>query len=537
MNIAEILLRRAGELGNAAAIIDVRGHRERSFSFRRFEAITAAVAGQLRSFGLRQGDGVLLLHPVAAELYFVLVALFRLGCVAIFLDPSAGPQQVEQCCEIFPPKAFFGSRKAQLMRWSVSALRRIPKVLCAGFFPGAQMLEFDEAAKSLREIVPVEVGAPALLTFTSGSTGRPKAALRTHGFLLAQYGALAESLQLRPGTRDLTTLPIFVLANLGSGLTSVLPDADLRSPGKVAAGPVLQQIDRQRIQTTAASPAFIARLLDECERRGAAIPSLETVFMGGAPVFPGLLRRTKALCPQAKTVAVYGSTEAEPMAEISLSDIRPEDFAAMEQGKGLLAGRPVSSISLRVVRENWGVPIAPPDAQAFQGLTAKAGEVGEIVVAGGHVLPGYLNGEGNAETKFTVDGVPWHRTGDLGYLDEAGRLWLLGRCTARIQDERGTLYPFAVECAAMQTPSIRRAAVAAVAKKRVLAVEAVRPISTHAILHSLSWANLDEVIQVDSVPVDKRHNAKVDYVALAEKLRTFRRAPHRDARLNGSQSR
>lgn len=405
------------------------------------------------------------------------------------------------------------------MRWGARALRHIPKAFSADFFPGAHRLKFDETAKSLREIVPVGPDAPALLTFTSGSTGQPKAALRTHGFLLAQYRALADSLQLRLGTRDLTTLPIFVLANLGSGVTSVLPDADLRSPGRIVAGPVLQQIERQKIQTTAASPAFIARLLDECERRAATIPSIETVFMGGAPVFPGLLRRAKALCPQAKIVAVYGSTEAEPVAEISLSDIAAEDFTAMEIGKGLLAGRPVSSISLRVVRENWGVPMAPLDGQAFQGLTAKPGEPGEIVVSGGHVLPGYLNGEGNAETKFTVDGMPWHRTGDLGYLDGAGRLWLLGRCTGRIQDERGTLYPFAVECAAMQTPSIRRAALAAVAKKRVLAVEAAQPISTDAILRSLSWAQLDEVIQVDYVPVDKRHNAKVDYVALAEKLR------------------
>lgn len=523
MNIADILLQRAAELGDAPAIIDVRRHRERHFSFRRFEAITAAVAAQLRCGGLRAGDGVLLLHPVAAELYFVLVALFRLGCVAIFLDPSAGRQHVEQCCEIFPPKAFFGSKKAHLMRWTVPALRRIPKTFSPGWFPGAHQLKFDEAAEPLREIVPVEPGAPALLTFTSGSTGRPKAALRTHDFLLAQFHALADSLQLRAGTRDLTTLPIFALANLGSGVTSVLPDADLRSPGNVDARPVLQQLERQKIQTTAASPAFVARLLDECEHKGITIPSLETIFMGGAPVFPGLLRRANALCPQARLVAVYGSTEAEPMAEISFADIAPEDFAAMEQGKGLLAGRPVSSISLRVVRDQWGAPIAPLDSQALDNLAAKSGEAGEIVVAGGHVLPGYLKGEGNAETKFSVDGRSWHRTGDLGYLDNSGRLWLLGRCSGKIQDERGTQYPFAVECAAMQTLSIRRAALAAVEKKRVLAVEASQPISPSAIRDLLSWAHLDEVLQIDRVPVDKRHNAKVDYVALAKMLATHRR--------------
>jgi acyl-CoA synthetase (AMP-forming)/AMP-acid ligase II len=317
-------------------------------------------------------------------------------------------------------------------------------------------------------------------------------------------------------------LPIFVLANLASGVTSVLPDADLRSPGKIAAGPVLAQIRRHKIETTAASPAFLSRLLDECERAGTAIDSLSRIYLGGAPVFPGLLLKAKRFCPQAEITAVYGSTEAEPMAEIALSDISKEDFDGMEQGKGLLSGRPVSSISLRVIREQWGVPISALEAQTFEDLLLTNGEPGEIVVSGGHVLPGYLKGEGDTETKFEVGGTRWHRTGDLGYIDATGRLWLLGRCNGKIQDARGTLYPFAVECAAMQTIAIRRAALAAIDGRRVLAIEAEGAISPDVVLNSLAWAHLDQVVCLDHVPVDKRHNAKVDYVALTRKLRSTR---------------
>lgn len=522
MNIAEILLQRATELGDSAALVDAHRHDDRYYSFRELDMATARVAGQLKSANLNAGDGVLLLHPVAAELYVVLIALFRLGCVAMFLDPSAGRQHVERCCEIFPPKAFFGSPRAQLLRWTIPGLRRVPIAFCTGRFPGARRLDFRAAANPLREITSLNDQAPALVTFTSGSTGQPKAALRTHGFLLAQHRALATSLELQAGTRDLTTLPIFVLANLASGVTSVLPDADLRFPGKIAPRPVLAQIARHKIETTAASPAFIARLLDECEHSGAAMPSFSRVYMGGAPVFPGLLRRTKRLCPQAKITAVYGSTEAEPMAEIALADISQEDFAAMEQGKGLLTGRPVPAIALRVLRENWGVPIPPLDALAFERLMAAGGEPGEIVVAGGHVLPGYLNGEGDVETKFEVDGARWHRTGDLGYLDGAGRLWLLGRCSGKIQDARGTIYPFAVECAAMQTAAIRRAALAAVEGRRVLAIEATEKVSCEAVQRGLAWAELDRVVLLERVPVDKRHNAKIDYVALARELKNVR---------------
>ena len=525
MNIAEILLRRAAELGDSAAIVDVRGKRDRSYSFSELESATANVANELTGAGLKPGDGVLLLHPVAAELYLVLIALFRLGGVAIFLDPSAGREHVERCCGIFPPKAFFGSPRAQLLRWTIPALRRVPKAFCSGWFPGAQRLNFGAGSTSVREIVPLSSEAPALVTFTSGSTGQPKAALRSHGFLVAQHHALEASLGLQPGTRDLTTLPIFVLANLASGVTSVLPDADLRAPGKIVARPVLAQIERHKIQTTAASPALLSRLLEECESSGATLSSLSSIFIGGAPVFPGLLRKAKQFCPQARVWAVYGSTEAEPMAEIALPDIAKVDFDAMEQGKGLLAGRPVSSISLRVIRDAWGTPIPPLDLAAFERLMTTVGEAGEIVVSGGHVLRGYLNGEGDAETKFEVDGARWHRTGDLGYMDASGRLWLVGRCNGKIQDERGTLYPFAVECAAMQDATVRRAALAAVAGRRVLAIEGERTLSLDAIRKSLSWAQLDQVVRLDRVPVDKRHNAKTDYVALDRELRRAGKQP------------
>ena len=141
---------------------------------------------------------------------------------------------------------------------------------------------------------------------------------------------------------------------------------------------------------------------------------------------------------------------------------------------------------------------------------------------GAEVRPGYLYAEGYAETKFEVDGARWHRTGDLGYLDARGRLWLLGRCNGKAQDGRGTLYPFAVECAAMQNPAIHRAALAAVDGRRVLAIEAKEHLSADVILRSLSWTTLDQVVFLDGIPVDERHNAKIDYVALNRKLQSMK---------------
>jgi acyl-CoA synthetase (AMP-forming)/AMP-acid ligase II len=241
---------------------------------------------------------------------------------------------------------------------------------------------------------------------------------------------------------------------------------------------------------------------------------MKHLFMGGAPVFPEDLRQARDAFPQAEITAVYGSTEAEPMAEASLADISRDDFDAMEQGRGLLAGPPDVSISLRILRDQWGAPIQPLDEPQFQTLSLGVEEVGEIVVCGDHVLRGYLNGAGDAETKFTVSGSLWHRTGDLGWIDRAGRLWLMGRASAAIRDNRGVLYPFAVELAARQIPGVRRAALIAVQGQRVLALEANASAVAEAARSKLQWARLDAIRILRSIPLDKRHNAKVDYVAL-----------------------
>jgi olefin beta-lactone synthetase len=518
MNIAETLRLRSSELGDAPALIDVYRGKDRRYSFRDFDQATATVAGQLKAAGLREGDGVLILHPVAIELYLILVGLFRIGGVAVFLDPSAGRAHIERCSSIFPLKAFFGSVRAQMLRLAVPALRRVPLAFCPAWFPGTLKIVPECEVMNDFSITALGDDTPALVTFTSGSTGEPKAALRTHGFLLAQHRVLERSLGLGPGGRDLTSLPVFVLANLGSGVTSILPDADLRSPGKIDPKPVIEQIRSHTITTTAASPAFMSRILSDCEKEGSQLHELERVYLGGAPVFPELLRKTKALCPNARVTAVYGSTEAEPMAEIALGEITEQDFQFMREGRGLLAGRPVSEIALQVIQDRWGQPISDLSREELRGLTLPPGEPGEIVVSGPHVLHGYLKGKGDEETKFDVDGKRWHRTGDLGYMDANGHLWLLGRCSAKICDSRGTLYPFAVECAAMESRTVRRAAAVSISGRRILAVECEDPNCPSELERSLDWAKLDHVIAVNDLPVDKRHNAKIDYLRLKNEI-------------------
>jgi len=522
MNIAQILCLHAEKRPDATAILDFHHGRDRSISFAGLALESSRAAALLKSKGVEAGDAVLIFHPMSAELYAALIGSFRLGAIPMFLDPSSGREHMERCCKMWPPKALLASTKVHLLRFVSPALRAIPVKLAIGPpCPATDSWSSTRNVPPLKELFDCAADSPALITFTSGSTGMPKAAVRTHGFLLEQHRVLAQNLGLTPGDVDLTTLPIFVIANLGSGVCSLIAAGDLKSPGAIEPAPIVRQIQTHKPKRAVASPAFLERLADFCAVRQLKLPELENVFVGGAPVFPNLLRKIHGVAPKAAITALYGSTEAEPIAEAAYSEMQPPDLDAMVAGRGLLAGLSVPQIRLSVIQNGWGAPLGPFTASGFESLRVSVGEPGEIVVSGAHVLPGYLHACGDAETKFDVDGVRWHRTGDAGYLDERGRLWLLGRCEALIHDSRGVLYPFSVECAAMQIPGVRRAALIAHVGRRLLALElhkGANPDTASHVREAICWAEVESVIVLKKIPVDKRHNSKVNYMELRRVL-------------------
>ena len=505
-NVVDLFTAQAAERPTEAALIEGTGRRRHVTTFADLDRAGAEGAGRLATAGVRRGDRVLVLVPVSARLYEVLAAVFRVGAVAVLVDPGAGIARLGEAVERVAPVALVGTPKAHLLWLVVPTVRRIPIQLCVGgWVPGAERWGGGPP------VVTAEVGeaAPALLTFTSGTTGRPKATVRTHGLLAAQHAALSAALGLRSGQIDLATLPVVVLASLASGVTTVLADADLRRPGAIDAARLLRQIRAERPTRSTASPALFERLLD------AAAPddliSFERFDAGGAPVFPDLLDRLKS---HADAVAVYGSTEAEPIAHLHAHDLTDADRQEIAAGGGLLAGRPVPEVDLRVVPDAWGTPLGPFSDVEWDRLGLAEGEVGEIVVAGAHVVPGYLDGKGDAETKVAVGDRRWHRTGDAGRLDAHGRLWLLGRCAAASRRGEAAVYPLQVEAAARAVGV--RAGFVEIDGRRVMAFVGDPPAG---LAEALAWAGIDEMVRVDALPVDRRHNAKIDRDALIRSLR------------------
>lgn len=503
----------AASMPGADAIIDYSGRRARSLTYAAFADAVSRGAAELRAAGLRSGDAVLVLQPMSVELYIALAAVLHAGLAAIVVDPSAGREVVERGLALWPPAAAICSSRATLLRLFWSALRRIPTVFHSASFARLSADERGTFASPER----VEDAAPALVTFTSGSTGAPKAAVRSHGLLAAQLVAMRDCLHLESGGIATATMPIVPLANLACGVTTLIPGVDLRRPGLANPAVLATQMTACLADSIVASPALLERLAEFCDRSHVRLQSLRRISVGGAPVFAETIDALRAMAPPAEIVAVYGSTEAEPIATLDARDVSDVDRAAMRSGSGLLAGRVVGAALVKVIRAQHGGPVPSASPEAFATLEAAGDDIGEIVVAGAHVLSGYLRGVGDAETKIRVGERVWHRTGDLGRFDTHGRLWLFGRCAAALHDSRGDLYPFAVECAARGFPGVRRSALADVDGRRILAVEGTG-IDAPALLAALTWASLDEVRLIRRVPVDRRHNSKVDYAALRRAL-------------------
>ncbi|MGL4400465.1 MAG: AMP-binding protein [Luteolibacter sp.] len=501
MNLASLLVERAELHPERLALVDSCG----AVSYGEFARRVSAGAAELQEMGLKRGQVILVFQPVSIELYEILLAAFHAGLRVMLADPSAGREFLSHCCQRLMPDAFFGSWKAQCLKLTVAEMRGVRLSICSrGWFPGAKPWQTDCVGGPP---VAVSDAEAALVTFTSGSTGKPKAAVRSHGFLLAQHRALSKALDFVEGEVDLITLPVFVLANLASGLTSVLAATDLAKPGSPDVAAVRAQCEKFHVTRCAASPAFFEGFLASM----AGVPEFEKVFTGGAPVFPDLLRRLRDALPEASVHSVYGSTEAEPIAHFPADE---ETGPLTRQGGGLCAGLPVEEIDLRIIRDQWGAPLGPLTEEEFAALAVEAGLAGEIVVSGDHVLRGYLGGIGDEEAKIHVGGRVWHRTGDAGWMDSQGRVWLLGRCAEKMPGET-RCYPFAIECAMREVfPDIRMAALDWNGQRTLVVGKKCLDTESNSIRSNAAELGIGKVIFLTAIPLDRRHHAKIDYPAL-----------------------
>ncbi len=519
-NLAARFLDHAQSAPGRPALIWGLGGGRGSMTYAELETRSARAAARLRRAGVSAGDRVLVLQSMSPALYVALVAVFRVGAVAVFPDPQSLRKTIAEAATRLPPRAVLGSSAAMLLRWTTPRLWSAKALQTEGALPLAPRLSTNNDA--FPGVAPLTADAPALATFTSGSTGAPKALVRTHGLLGAQQDAVARGLGLAPGQTWLCTLPVFPLSILAGGATAVLPAADVREPASCEVEPLLDQIAAEQADGVIASPSLGARLALTADETEARLAGLSRVFLGGGPVFSDMAGVWRRAAPEAELNIAYGSSEAEPIAHRAVVGYDDEAAAVASAGGGLLVGAATPETRLKVIMDRWGEPLGPMSAAAFAKIACEPGEPGEIVVSGDHVLPGYLDGQGDAETRIHVDETIWFRTGDAGVLDAKGRLLLLGRCAAKLPGPGGrSVYPLQLEAAARAlVPHAKLAALQGPDGRLYMICEGVDEAARGTLREALRPLGVDEIIDCP-VPMDRRHGSKVDYPRARTALRAY----------------
>ena len=449
------------------------------------------VCDYLRKKNFKKGDKIVVFIPIGVEFYLILTAIFKMGIQAVFIDPYAGIEHINKCCEMISPDGIIGSRKTLLKGFFLKGIRKIGKKINY-----IKVMKYSEKFLINEKI---EENTPALISFTSGSTGFPKIIMRTHKFLLGQHNVLEKNIKFEKETSVYSSFPIFLFSHIATGTTTFIPDLNWKKPAESNFRNIVQQIMENNIQNVILPPAIFQNIVKFCKDEKITLENVQKVYTGGAPVFYSLMKKIKEIFTNAKITALYGASEAEPISVLNFEDITREDIENMKNGEGLLAGKIVNEIELKI--------------EKLDNVKDSSELKGEILVKGENVVNGYLNVKKNPDEN-------WHRTGDMGYINRKGQLILLGRVKGIIQIEENIYYPFTIETAFSFCKNLKKSVLTSKDDKLYLFAERNPEFKgdlseDNEIKELKEKFGIFKIIETE-IPMDKRHNSKTDYKRLED---------------------
>ncbi len=541
-NLADIALEISRRDHERVAVIEPIGRnpdgtrRYRKRSYRELSSDVESVAVGLRDIGIAEGTRTVFMAPPSYDACVAGLALTRVGATTVWIDPSVGYLNVAERLRRLDVEAFVGIPISHLGRitfgWGPRLMSKAV-VLGGQRFPGAHTLA------SLRKPAPASPLPPqvsaddaAAIMYTTGSTGPAKPTLYPHKNLCNIYRLVHRTWRFDPRETpvDMPVFPAFFTIGLSAGGTVVIPPIDFvrQTPGKVDARALLEVIRDCKVQSLFASPVILGNLA-RLGCQGETAPSLRTVIGGGAPLYAETIAPLRMMIgPGGEVHADYGATEALPATEMPGLEAINGAFDATARGAGLCVGRPFDGVTLKVV-EISDAPIAKlTDAHEL-----RPGAIGEILVHGPHVSPAYADDPiSTFKNKVAdADGGVWHRLGDAGYLDQQGRLWVVGRVGHRVQLQTGPMFPLLCEPIFDAHPRVRRSALVGVTiagvMTPVICVELIDGATRGKDLAALrtelldmaadhaTTAQIHHVLFHPRLPVDPRHNSKIERPTLA----------------------
>ncbi|WP_421512434.1 AMP-binding protein (plasmid) [Enterobacter sp. JS8-1] len=478
-------------------------------SYRHFMRLAAHFQRQLLQTGLITGDRVVLMTPPGQYLYPLLVAMLGAGIVAVMPERGLPKAQFRAALRLCRPKGIITEANAGKFWPLFPELWSMKRFVIDRAVPGMKQLNVSFAPPDkvfICQSLPSDT--TGLITFTSGTTGIPKGANRTHQSLTAQRLAIETCFPSQEQDIDLHSFPVLVLQTLSTGQHSVLPRFDFSRPGAVNPAEVSEQITQLGVTRISGAPAFMQKITRYAQEQQLSFPEVRQVVIGGAPGCKALYQGCLEAFPHAQHAVIYGSTEAEPIATVDIRSLTEQ----WSQHAGYLVGSSVSAAEIclrKIGGQQKCISFAP-------------GEVGEILVAGPHVLSAYIDNP-QATRQYKIprpQGGVWHCTGDVGFFDDDGQIWLVGRVSDEITISPGrTVYPYPLEKLVNDLEETERSALIAHPQGGAALILQCTclPQALPAILDEFQLADVTRIYQISEIPVDIRHNSKINRL----KLRTL----------------
>ncbi|GAA2212048.1 olefin beta-lactone synthetase OleC [Nonomuraea monospora] len=498
-----------------ACRVERRRHTE-TLTYAQLDDLITGAATRLARAGVTPGTRAAVLVPPGRDLVAVVLALLRLRAVPVLIDPGLGARAVGACLAEAAPEAFVAVPRAHLARvllgWARDSVRTTVTLATRSLW----------LARTRHPAQPAPDGdGPALIVFTSGSTGAPKGVPYRHRQLAGQTELLAHLGALEPGTTLYSTFPPFAVAAPSMGCQAIIPRRTPSRPERTDPAAMARSITAHHVRALFAAPALLDRLARHCLRHDRILDTVEVVLTAGAPLpFPVLRRARRCLPPHADVRSIYGSTECLLVSMADAAELTAT-AEATARGAGTCLGGVLPGNKVRVIRiTDEAIPHWSDD------LLVPPGTVGEITVAGPAVGDPYLaRPYESALARIDDHGEPVHRMGDLGLLDEQGRLWFAGRKSERVRTAGGELYTDQVEPIVNALPGVRRSALVGVGppggRRPVLCVECEPGASRRETLERVralaatDGAGGAGVLAHPCLPTDVRHASKIRRPLLA----------------------
>lgn len=495
------------------------------------ELVQRTAEGLFGTGGVQVGDRVAVMIPPGVDLAIALYACWRMGAVPVLIDGGLGPAQMGAAMKVAHPNHLIGIRRAlaaaRTLRWPGRRIAVEPTHRVARRLLG---VEHDLASLQDAPSVPlpaVDPDAEAAVVFTSGATGPSKGVRYSAARIDTQIRTLVEQYNISADDSLVAAFAPFALYGPAMGIPSTVPDMDVSSPGTLTAATLLDAVEAVDASLVFASPAAILSVLETLDELGArdrtALDHVRLLLSAGAPV-PGHVLRAAVdrLVPNAAVHTPYGMTECLPVADIDLVSLESLGPDALHH-LGVCVGMPVDSVELLIdPLDELGVPTGLP--------TSEPGLLGEVRVRAAHQRLDYDRLWHTTHLASPADGT--HATGDIGTIDADGRLWIGGRTGHVIRTATGPVAPTPIERAVDMLDGIRRSAAVGVgpAGAQVVVVIAEtsdagrRPCQSsldridriRAAVAEATGLDVAACLEVPSLPVDRRHNSKIDRTHLAD---------------------